>query len=94
MFDNPKVPSPVMNQQPWDCVTSECNQYFNPPEGWCVACLARGWRQGNELGQEHLTGRLQEANTIALDEERWNAFLDELLKSPRLGFARRPRTIA
>jgi hypothetical protein len=43
-------------------------------------CPARGWREENELGQEHPTDRLQEANAIAEGEERWNAFLDELLK--------------
>jgi hypothetical protein len=80
MYENPKVPSPVMNQQSWDCVTSKCNQYFNPPEGWCVTCLTRGWRQGNELGQEHKTDRLQEAIALVENEESWNAFLDELLK--------------
>ena len=34
------------------------------------------------MGQEHKTDRLQEAIALVEDEEPWNAFLDELLKSP------------
>ena len=71
-----------MHQQPCNCETYTCTHYFIPLGEWCVACLAHGWNQGNDVGQEHKTDRLQEAIALVEDEEPWNAFLDELLKSP------------